>query len=84
MSRTTCKLLTACALALLLSIPAASATWEPMGYVYGGIAFQVRRWRTGFQQLFLLAVPVRGVSDDGPARLEVFPEFGLFNLAWNG
>jgi hypothetical protein len=80
MSRTTCKLLTAFALALLLSIPAASATWEPMGYVDGGIAFRLDDGEQDFSNFSSLRFQ-RGVSDDGPARLEVFPEFGLFNLA---
>jgi len=81
MSRTTCKLLTAFALALLLSIPAASATWEPMGYVDGGIAFRLLDdGELDFSNFSSLRFQ-RGVSDDGPARLEVFPEFGLFNLA---
>ena len=80
MSRTTYKLLTAFALALLLSIPAASATWELMGYVDGVIAFRLDDGELDFSNFSSLRFQ-RGVSDDGPARLEVFPEFGLFNLA---
>ena len=80
MSRTTYKLLTAFALALLLSIPAASATWELMGYVDGVIAFRLDDGELDFSNFSSLRFQ-RGVSDDGPARLDVFPGFGLFNLA---
>jgi hypothetical protein len=82
MSRATCKLLTACALALLLSIPAASATWEPMGYLYGGIAFQVEGGELDFSNFSCLRFQYeRADPDYNPALLDVFPEFGLFNLA---
>jgi hypothetical protein len=80
MSRTTCKLLTAFALALLLSIPAASATWEPMGYVDGGIAFRLDDGEPDFSNFSSLRFQ-QDDSDYEPAHLEVFPGFGLFNLA---
>jgi len=82
MSRTTYKLLTAFALALLLSIPAASATWEPMGYLYGGIAFQVKDGELDFSNFSYLRVQYEPDDPDyNPAHLDVFPEFGLFGLA---
>jgi len=82
MSRTACKLVAAWALALLLTIPAASATWEPMGYLYGGIAFQVEGGELDFSNFSYLRFQYeRADPDYNPALLDVFPEFGLFGLA---
>ncbi len=80
MSRATCKLLTACALALLLSIPAASATWEAwqkVGLVQGAITVERDAGSNSLIAVWVHAKPKAGGLDD-PAEFHPFPTFTLY------
>ncbi len=80
MSRATYKLLTACALALLLSIPAASATWEAwqkVGLVQGAITVVRDASTNSLIAVWVHAKPIAGGLDD-PAEFQPFPTFTLY------
>jgi hypothetical protein len=80
MSRTACKLVAAWALALLLTIPAASATWEAwqkVGLVQGAITVARDANSNSLIAVWVHAKPKPGGVDD-PTEFVPFPTFTLY------
>jgi hypothetical protein len=80
MSRTACKLVAAWALALLLTIPAASATWEAwqkVGLVQGAITVERDANSNSLIAVWVHAKPKAGGVDD-PTEFFPFPDFTLY------